>query len=332
MSNVIGKKLLLAMSAVLMVTGGAMLYQQWTASPASEADKSDQLTIRRTPETQVAMPGHFTTTLLEGYSFSQEGKDLFKLQVVEYQDDHDAKHSAVLFPKDTQDSVIASTPTGLRHEIWRTSAELISRKAPENALFLSWWDDGQRIHFLSGKDAWLSKPSEQALASHLWQSFYANLPMASSEESERLAKMARWLTMDSDKAISEIAEYFGNSRPIYLLVNNDLLLHLPGMVSSGGTPLILKSKNIPAGGDLHGDIAQVKRWAYEEGKGNYLAQNEGRYYRVWTTPDKTSKNSLLVRLLPFVDSLKKLPEGVSLVYQSRWGGFLSIYKIEPDKL
>jgi hydroxylamine oxidation protein HaoB len=39
-------------------------------------------------------------------------------------------------------------------------------------------------------------------------------------------------------------------------------------------------------------------------------------------------NSLLVRLLPFVDSLKKLPEHINLVYQSHWGGYLSIYKID----
>jgi hydroxylamine oxidation protein HaoB len=59
-------------------------------------------------------------------------------------------------------------------------------------------------------------------------------------------------------------------------------------------------------------------------------QKEGLHYHVWATPkgSVTEKNTLLVRPLPFVDSLKKLPEHVNLVYQGHWGGYLSIYKID----
>ena len=79
-----------------------------------------------------------------------------------------------------------------------------------------------------------------------------------------------------------------------------------------------------------GDVAQIKQWATEDGNSNYLVQKEGLNYRVWAIAktSKIEKNSLLVRLLPFVDSLKKLPSGVRLVYQSHWGGYLSIYKID----
>jgi len=83
-------------------------------------------------------------------------------------------------------------------------------------------------------------------------------------------------------------------------------------------------------GAHHGDIALIKQWANEEGDGNYLVQKEGLNYHLWGTPklSGSEKKSLIVRLLPFVDSLKKLPEGVQLVYQSNWGGYLSIYKID----
>jgi hydroxylamine oxidation protein HaoB len=80
---------------------------------------------------------------------------------------------------------------------------------------------------------------------------------------------------------------------------------------------------------LHSDIAKIKAWVFEEGDGNYLVQKEGLYYRVWSTSRQSGaeKNSLLVRLLPFVDSLKKLPDNVQLVYQSKWGSYLSVYNI-----
>lgn len=162
------------------------------------------------------------------------------------------------------------------------------------------------------------------------EKYESQLLLASDSERGQLANMAHWLTMGSDKALVEMRKFFGTSRPIYLLVTNDLLMRLGEMVDYGGTPLAFSSKTVPAHDNLHGDIAQIKQWAYEEGGGNYLVQKEGLHYHVWATPKAsvTENKSLLVRLLPFVDSLKKLPEHVKLVYQSHWGGYLSIYKID----
>jgi hydroxylamine oxidation protein HaoB len=329
MSEKIRKGLLLMLSIVLLTTGGTILYRQLGSPSAvkTEGGKgSDRLTVRHTPEAPADVQGRFPAQSVERHVFSQGGREIFDLLVARYQDDEGIQQSAVLFPKDAQK--IASTPTGLRHDIWHAAADIIVRKAPEDSLFLSWWDDGQRIRFLSGKESWLRNPSPKTFVNPVWNALKDSLPAASDEESARLTQMARWLTLDSDKAIAEIAANFGTSRPVYLLVNNDLLLHLAELSAYGGTPLRLDSKNIPAGNDLHGDIARVKRWANETGDGNYLAQKEGTYYRVWSTRDEKVKNTLLVRLLPFVESLKKMPEGVSLVYQSHWGGFLSIYKVD----
>jgi len=330
MSEKTRKALLLLLSIVLLATGGTMLYRQGAFSPAMQADGGEQLAVRHASAAQTGAPGRFPAQSVERYIFSQDGKDLFDLLLARYQDNEGMQQGAVLFPKDAQE--IASSPTGLRHDVWQSAAEIIARKAPEDALFLSWWDDGQRIRYLSGKAPWLQRPAMQTFVNPVWKALKDNLPAASAEEGARLTQMARWLTMDSDKAIAEIAAHFGASRPVYLLVNNDLLLHLAELAAYGGAPLALDAKNIPAGNDLHGDIAQVKRWANETGEGNYLAQKEGNYYRVWSTPDAKAKNSLLVRLLPFVDSLKQLPAGVSLVYQSHWGGFLSVYKVDQPPM
>jgi hydroxylamine oxidation protein HaoB len=326
MSRKIRNGLLLSLSIALLAMGSAILYRQ-LASPADGGSGGDQLSVHHAPEAPADVQGRFPAQSIDRYTFSQDGKDLFSLLLARYQDDEGRQQGAVLFPKDAQ--AIASSPTGLRHDIWQSAADVIALKAPQDALFLSWWDDGQRIHYLSGKEAWLREPSDQTFAHNpVWKALQDRLPPASDEGRTRLAQMARWLTMDSDKALAEIGAHFGASRPVYLLVNNDLLLYLAEFTAYGGTPLSLNSKNIPSGNDLHGDIRQVKRWAYETGGGNYLAQKEGSYYRVWSTPDAQAKNTLLVRLLPFVDSLKQLPGGVSLVYQSHWGGFLSVYEID----
>lgn len=314
-------------SIALLASGSAILYRQLASPSASSAEgshASDPFSVRHTQEPQADTPGRFPPQSVERYVFSQDSKELFSLLVARYQDREGAPQSAVLFPKDAQE--IASSPTGIRHDIWQAAADVIVRKAPEDALFLSWWDSGQRIHYLSGKKTWLNKPALKTFSNPVWKAMQDSLPQASEEDS-RLEQMARWLTMDSETALAEMAAHFVSEQPVYLVVDNDLLLHLGEMAAYGGASVSLNSKNIPAGDDLHGDIAQVKRWANEAGDGNYLAQKEGSYYRVWSTSDEKTKNTLLVRLLPFVDSLKKLPEGVSLVYQSHWGGFLSIYQI-----
>jgi hydroxylamine oxidation protein HaoB len=185
---------------------------------------------------------------------------------------------------------------------------------------------------LSGRHTWLTKPAKETFVSPVWKTLQDNMLLASDAEHEQLSKMAHWLTMDSDKALAEMRTFFGKSRPIYILVTNDLLMKLGEIVDYGGTPLSFNSKIVPAHDNLHGDIAQIKQWAYEEGGGNYLVQKEGLNYHIWATSKQAQieNNTLVVRLLPFVDSLKKLPEGVQLVYQSNWGGYLSIYKIDVN--
>ncbi|MGR9086460.1 MAG: hydroxylamine oxidation protein HaoB [Gammaproteobacteria bacterium] len=321
--------LLMSLSIALLATGGTILYRQ-LPTPAARKNVigtgDDQLDVRHAAESPHRARGRFPAQSVERYSYSRSGRELFSLLLIRYQDGGGILQRAILFPRDARD--IASSPTGLRHDVWQSAADVMVRKAPEDALFLSWWDDGQRLHYLSGREAWLRQPSSPTFVGPVWTSLQHELPAASKESSWRLAQMARWLTMDGNEAIAEIGAHFAESRPVYLLVNNDLLLHLAEMAAYGGIELPLVSKNIPAGNDLHGDIARVKAWAVDAGDGSYLAQKEGSYYRVWTTTDAKAKNSLLVRLLPFVDSLKQLPKGVSLVYQSHWGGFLSVYKID----
>ena len=319
---------LVLFSGVLLMAGSTLLYKQYKLNSLKQ-DAEAPLMVKHSQEKTSDLQGVFPVEVNNRYTFQKNGKDAFSLFIANYKNQNAQTSNAILFPAGEHDSLNPNT-TALRQSIWLETAKLIQTHTPENALILSWWDDGQRINFLSGREGWLNKPSIETFKSNLWKKLQGNLLLAPSSEKDRLNQMARWLTMDSDKALAEIRSTFGSKRPIYFVVNNDLLMRVGEMADYGGTPLLFSTKALQARDDLHGDINQIRRWANEEGDGNYLVQKEGSYYRAWTTQKNSDAedNTLLVRLLPFVDSLKKLPENVDLVYQSRWGGYLSIYKIE----
>lgn len=325
--------LLLLVSGVLMSYGSMLLVRQirlaFFGDTGSNPVLQPQLSVKYSKRQPSSLQGAFTADSVDDYTLQWDGKEAFSLLLAHYKDRANQQHRAVLFPKNKQEAGLLPSPTDLRQAIWQEAADAIKQHTTENALILSWWDDGQRVHFLSGRDAWLKKPGKETFISPVWKNLQGNLLLATDTEQQQLSKMAHWLTMYSDSALTEMRKFFGTSRPIYLLVNNDLLLRLGEMTDYGGMPLSFSSKTLPAHDNLHGDIAQIKQWAYEEGDGNYLVQKQGPNYRVWLTPKllHATKNSLLVRLLPFVDSLKQLPKGIQLVYQSHWGGYLSIYKI-----
>ena len=328
------KAVLLFMCGAMLISGSAMLFQQIKGVFFSDGDyqqtNPEGLNFKLLQGQTSELQGAFTVDSVDNYTFQRDGKDAFSFLLTHYKDAKNQQHRAVLFPKSKQESTPFLNPIDLRQSIWQETGKAIGQNTPKDALIVSWWDDGQRIHFLSGREVWVSKPSSETFISPIWKSLQDNLLLASDSERGKLSNMARWLTMDSDKALAEMRKFFGTSRPVYLLVTNDLLKRLGEMVDYGGTMLAFSTISVPAHDNLHGDIAQIKQWAYEEGSGNYLVQKEGLNYHVWTTPkgSATENNALLVRLLPFVDSLKKLPEHVNLVYQSHWGGYLSIYKFD----
>ncbi len=328
------KGLLLLLSCALLLSGGALVIRQAKLivlqGDTFEQPGSASFKLRIIQGQTSDLHGAFSVDSVENFSFQREGKEAFSLLLAHYKDGLNQDRRAVLYPKNKKDEGLMPSPSGLRQSIWENAAEAIRKNTPEDALFLSWWDDGQRIHFLSGREAWIGSPGAQTFESPLWRKFKDKLLPVAAPERERLLSVAHWLTVDYDKSLAEMRGVFGTSRPIYLLVTNDLLLRTSELTSYGGSDLALTVKTFRTNDNLHGDIAQIKQWAADEGDGNYLVQKEGPNYRVWITPknpEPAAKNTLLIRLLPFVDSLKQLPGHIQLVYQSQWGGYLSIYKL-----
>jgi hydroxylamine oxidation protein HaoB len=329
----IKNSLLICISITLLLSGSALFVQQikmtYFGGGKSVQTDSPSFSVALLQGQTSDLQGAFAVDSVDNYEIQRDGKDAFSLLVAHYKDSKNQKHRALLFPKNKQETAALISPTGIRESIWQEAGSAIKKNTPVDATILSWWDDGQRINFLSGREVWISKPSDETFNSPIWKQLQGNLLLATKDEKNNLIQMARWLAMDSEKALAEIMQAFGTERPVYLLVTNDLLLRLGELADYGAANLEFNSTSFQANDNLHGDIARIREWAGENGNGNYLVQKEGGGYHVWSTPKESDsvKRTLLVRLLPFVDSLKKLPDGVQLVYQSHWGGYLSIYRL-----
>jgi len=328
--------ILVLLSGALLITGSALLTRQFSfvfsGSRNLPETESSSVKVALLQGQAFDLQGAFKVDSVDSIAFQRNGKDAFSLLLAHYKDKLNQERNALLFPKNKETSAILASPTDIRQTIWEEAGSAINKHAAKNGIILSWWDDGQRIHFLSGREPWASKPSGETFRTSVWQQLQGKFLLASDNEKIRLNQMARWLTMDSKQALIEIRQTFATAQPVYLVVTNDLLARTGEIADYGGMPLTFNTATFQAHDNLHGDIASIREWAGEKGNGNYMVQKEGAGYRVWSTSkdNEAMKQTLLVRLLPFVDSLKKLPDGVHLLYQSHWGGYLSIYKIDSD--
>ncbi|MDT8406401.1 MAG: hydroxylamine oxidation protein HaoB [Methylococcales bacterium] len=316
---------MLALSA--LVAGVVLLVLAWQQpAPAPTAPAAGGLRIEREVVTEIDEAGRFPAQAAFNYQFLDHELPIARWRVIHYQAG-DLRRAVIAYPSSAKASVFSADPGDLRQQIWLKASQVIAEHAPDDALFLGWWDDSQRIHFATGRETWLTAPGEVTLQQWPWSALAGDLPAVNADHAPRLAQLARWLTMPADQALAEIARTF-QGRSVYFVVTKDLLSRIDELARYQGNSLALIKHKIPGGGDLHGDIAQVQRWAREQASGNYLLQKEQGFYRVWATQTPAAEQALLVRLLPFAESLKRLPTDVSLVWQSGWGGYLSVYQFQ----
>ena len=89
---------------------------------------------------------------------SSQGVDL-RLGVVGYRDSKGEPGQAIIYPPS------AASLTGdatLRMGLWNDLGQVIGRNTKPDALFLSWWDNAQRIHFLTGRETSARLPAQSA--------------------------------------------------------------------------------------------------------------------------------------------------------------------------
>lgn len=212
-------------------------------------------------------------------------------------------------------------------------AEVINKHAPKDALILSWWDTSRQIRLLTGHDTlftnhlneplmipvpWLEQSKAiQAYENQFWES------KADQKELDQFKHFSEALAAPAEEGIKQLRELTGSNRETYLIVHVTDLYKL-GLMHPD--KIGVAYQNFPMTGNMHGMINQMKVQLKENGFDTYTLQSiSDSEIRVFFLSDETSSETLLARMLPFVD--KKAPtelEVAQLIYQQ--GGYW-VYKL-----
>jgi hydroxylamine oxidation protein HaoB len=262
--------------------------------------------------------GAYPAESVSQYRIKRESASL-DIQVAQYQ----KTASTIIYPPADNTEKEAN----LRYELWQAAALAIRKHSNQEALFLSWWDNGQRIRFMSGRKPWLDKPISAAFPDKGQQTFWRQVSGGFDKDETRLKQLARWLSMDADAALVEMDQILTKGQDIYWLLCLDDLARLSEIEALSGVKLPFEARVFPPADNIHAQIAEVRRWAGETGVGSYLVQQlPSGGARVWRITSEDGVKTLLARLLPFTSSLAKPLDRQTLVYQSGWGGYLSVYQ------
>lgn len=212
-------------------------------------------------------------------------------------------------------------------------ATVIGRHAPKDALILSWWDTARQIKLLTGHDTlftshlneplmipvpWLEQSEAiQAYENQFWKS------KADRQEQEQFKRFSQALAAPAQEGIKQLRELIGTDREAYLIVHVTDLYKL-GLMHPD--KIGVAYQNFPMTGNMHGMINHMKVQLKENDFDTYTLQSiSDEEIRVFFLSDAESSQTLLARLLPFVD--KKAPteqETAQLIYQQ--GGYW-VYKL-----
>lgn len=212
-------------------------------------------------------------------------------------------------------------------------AAAISRHAPKDALILSWWDTSRQIKLLTGHDTlftshlneplmipapWLEQSKAiQAYENQFWES------ETSQREREQFKHFSQALAAPAEEGIVQLRKLIGSDREAYLIVHVTDLYKL-GLMHPD--KIGVAYQNFPLTGNMHGMINHMKAQVKKNDFDTYTLQSiSDQEIRVFFLSDEASSQTLLARMLPFVE--KKAPvelEAAQLIYQQ--GGYW-VYKI-----
>lgn len=321
-----GRRGLRLLAGVASVLAGAWLLvpglPRWPAA-GFKYEKLAELKIGEAglPE----LGGRFPVVRLTRYGMATPSGSSLELNVAQYRDDQGRIASALVYPLDN--GAITQSEGSVRRELWAAAAKAILSHSAEEALFVAWWDDAQRLRFFTGRKTWSDAPVAEAFADAEQQAFWRQAGGEFATDPTQLKLMARWLSMDAEEALAEMGKTLPQTQAVYVLACLDDLARLKEIETLSGVKLPFEARYFPQSADIHNQIAGVKHWAEENGFSSYLVQQlPSGGVRAWRITTEAGSKTLLARLLPFTTSLAHPMDALSLVYQSGWGGYLSVYQ------
>ncbi len=274
---------------------------------------------------------YFPADSLAKYLVHQGENATLSLDAVQYRANDGGTRQAIVYLPDNSVAQPTQEIKKLRHDLWAEAMLAVTQNTDEKTLFLSWWDNSQRIDLLSGRLTWARAPIAAAFAGNGEQKLWQQIADPFAKDEAPLRVLAKWLAMDAQQALKEMTGTLPANIPVYLLACADDLARVNEIERLSGKKLGFEARIFPQSGDMHSQIAEVKRWASETGSGSYLVQTiPGQGIRAWRITDSETENTLLAKMLPFTSSLAKPLENLEAVYQSSWGAYLTIYHWRRD--
>lgn len=323
-----------ACAGVLLVLGGAAVLVFGLPSIRKSAPTHLQIKLRT--ELYPGNPGFpkvasfYPTEKIEHFEISDSDREHFTLHVAHYNDSLGSNRSAIFFPPDSANP----NPQFLKgrrkpFDLWLQAVDAIKQSTDSNALFVTWWDNAQRIDWLTGRNSWQMSPTVEAFSRPDQRELWKRVSGGFTPNGSDLKELARWLTMNMEQALSEIQARIPKPE-IFFLVCMDDLARLPEIATLTGKALPFETRLFKAKGNIHTLIRQVKRWANEKGNGHYMVQQLPiGSIRAWRITTAEGEKMLLARLLPFTSSLANPINNFDSVYRSGQGGYLSVYRWKP---
>lgn len=321
------KKYLLPVAGALCIASG--LWVGWFGLPDFASHSLSFEKILEAKPGQSGFPdiqGKYPVETLTSYAVRQGGSVSLTLNSLQYRKSaNELRQSVIYLPDSAAPQGVPALKT-LRHDLWLEATQAITQHTDEKALFLSWWDNAQRIDFFTGRETWANLPLAAAFEQPAEQALWRQLAGPFDQDDNRLRRLAGWLTMNAAQAQQEMAATLPEAQSVYILVCLDDLARISEIEKLSGKKLGFETRLFPQTADIHSQISEVKRWASDNATGSYLLQNiPGQGVRVWRIVDAETENTLFARMLPFSSSLANPLEKLETVYQSHWGAYLTIY-------
>ena len=252
------------------------------------------------------------------------------LDLVDYHDSEDRLGHALLFPKLPTDG--EDHGEGLRQHLWQDMNRSIRAHTGEDALFLGWWTTAQRVHFLTGRQAFPRQPVIRALPSGPLRTLFERTLSPGLQEPVTLTDLANWLVMPGVAGLEALRSHVPLNASLYWVSSVDDLAHLEELEALTGVRLPIESQNFPPGTDPHEQIKGVRQWASEGSDDSYLVQPlPGGGIRAYRFTSPMGRESLFARLLPFTHSLTDPLPDTRLVYQSTAGSALLVIDLNAKE-
>ena len=275
---------------------------------------------------------HFPIESLEKFLINSPENQEQEMFVAEYLAD-DEKRRAIIYPVPIQNEEETSARNKNKHhqyrqEKWQLLSAAVRKHTKDSDRFITYWDNAQRLHLFTGRIAIPEQPIEKAFLNSEEKSFWKKIGNGFSQQ-EQLIIFTQCLIGKAKDAKSCLSQLYTDAGDNYILMSADDMAHIREISLLTGQGLPLETRLFSTDSDLHGQIKQVREWAREgEGTGSYMLQPiDENFVRAWRIIDPAFEDSLLVSLLPFTTAAEKEFADLKLVFQSDWGGYLSLYHI-----